>query len=242
MNSEIAVRHNTFDSLKRIEGGKEVWSARELMPRLGYEKWQKFENTIRRAEISCENAGQNTDDHFLPEPVKNIRGRPSLNWMLSRFGCYLVAMNGDPRKPEIAAAQSYFAVQTRRMELADANRANSDIAAIIPQMAAAIGEAIGKQVAESLRSLERTVDRLTTANASIVESVANSKTPLGMKRDAVIAAVLSPIHAEKSDRAIARMLRCDSSYVSQIRREVLEVPPQTEKQRFGIVGDRSGEL
>jgi DNA-damage-inducible protein D len=111
-----------FDSIRQLNPyGEEYWSARGLMPLLGYEKWERFEDVIDRARAACQNAGQRIEDH-LPGGGKMITAgkgaqREIKDFYLSRFGCYLVAMNGDPRKPEIAAAQAYFAVQTRRMEM-----------------------------------------------------------------------------------------------------------------------------
>lgn len=110
-----------FESIKQTSPyGMEYWSARDLMPLLGYDKWERFDDTIDRAKAACVNAGQVVADH-LPGAGKMItvgKGgkREVKDYALSRFGAYLVAMNGDPRKPEIAAAQVYFAVQTRRAE------------------------------------------------------------------------------------------------------------------------------
>lgn len=111
-----------FDTIRHLNSyGEEYWSARELMPLLGYDKWERFEDAIDRARAACENAGQSVEDHLPPAGKLITAGkgarREIKDYSLSRFGCYLVAMNGDPRKAEIAAAQAYFAVQTRRMEV-----------------------------------------------------------------------------------------------------------------------------
>jgi DNA-damage-inducible protein D len=110
-----------FESIKQVNPyGMEYWSARELAPLLGYDSWRRFEDAVDRAKAACRNAGQDETDHFAGAVKKAIIGnkneRQIDDVILSRFGCYLVAMNGDPRKPEIAAAQAYFAVQTRRAE------------------------------------------------------------------------------------------------------------------------------
>lgn len=108
---------NTFESIKKMNAyDAEYWLARDLMPLLGYEKWQKFEEAIRRAMAACEKSSNDIQAHFLPAPVKSTGGRPSMDYHLSRYACYLIAQNGDPRKPEIAAAQTYFAIQTRKQE------------------------------------------------------------------------------------------------------------------------------
>ncbi len=107
-----------FDQIKLIdENGVEYWLARSLMPHLGYPRWNEFKVAIDRACCSCTNAQNDAAIHFSVKSLKS-QGRPSLDYKLSRYGSYLVVMNSDPRKPEIAAAQSYFAVKTREAELA----------------------------------------------------------------------------------------------------------------------------
>jgi DNA-damage-inducible protein D len=100
----------------------EFWSARELMPLLEYDEWRNFVAAIERAKTTCRNVNQEPDIHFRSvatnNPGANGRGRPGTDVQLSRFGCYLVAMNGDPTKRAIASAQTYFAVQTYRAEQA----------------------------------------------------------------------------------------------------------------------------
>ncbi|MBW4580669.1 MAG: hypothetical protein KME42_13980 [Tildeniella nuda ZEHNDER 1965/U140] len=110
---------NLFDSICRIdEAGNEYWSGRELMPLLGYSEWKHFSPVISRAKLACENTGNPVIEHFSRDTGKNpLGGRPMEDYKLSRLGAYLVAMNGDPRKPEIASAQSYFAVKTREAEV-----------------------------------------------------------------------------------------------------------------------------
>lgn len=113
-----------FDSIKRFdENGFEYWSARDLYLLLGYTKWERFDIAIQKAIAACSSLTPPipVDEHF-PTSWKAITGghgakQQVKDYQLSRLACYLIAQNGDTRKPEIAAAQFYFAVQTRRQEL-----------------------------------------------------------------------------------------------------------------------------
>ncbi|MFD7661035.1 phage antirepressor KilAC domain-containing protein [Streptomyces sp. NPDC059788] len=110
-----------FEHLKQTRpDGSEYWPARDLQPTMAYDRWERFEGVIERAIAAAENSGVNPAAHFRSSAkiTKNARGqqRSTADWELSRYGAYLVAMNGDPRKPEIAAAQTYFAVKTREAE------------------------------------------------------------------------------------------------------------------------------
>lgn len=107
-----------FDAIKRIRpDGSEYWSARELMPLLGYDKWERFDGAVQRAIASLIAQGHNPDQEASrSREAFGKTNQVGENYQLSRFACYLVAMNGDPRKPEVAAAQAYFAVRTREAE------------------------------------------------------------------------------------------------------------------------------
>jgi DNA-damage-inducible protein D len=113
-----------FDAIRRYDKhGNEYWSARELQSLLGYAKWQKFEDTIQRAIKACENSGNDPEPNFTRSGKVSGKGKygnyPVADYHMTRYACYLVAMIGDSHKEEIAAAQTYFAIQTRRQELAD---------------------------------------------------------------------------------------------------------------------------
>lgn len=107
-----------FDSIRHFdEQGSEYWLARDMMKLLGYIKWQKFEDAIERAKISLQNSEGNPDKHFIHLPGRvSGKGRFGDDYKLSRYAAYLISLNGDPRKPEIAQAQAYFVVKTREAE------------------------------------------------------------------------------------------------------------------------------
>jgi len=129
--TEITIAGSSFEDLKQVnEHGAEYWSARTLQPMLGYSQWRRFEQAIERAITSCKESGNPPEHHFAGagKPIAGGKGAIQIvdDYQLSRFACYLIAQNGDPRKSEIAKAQQYFAVQTRRQELSDQMAADKE--------------------------------------------------------------------------------------------------------------------
>jgi len=120
-------QHATFESIRQQDGnGDEFWSARALAPLLEYRDWRNFAQVVDKARQACEQSGHRVADHFgdVTKMVDIGSGaqRPLPDVRLSRYACYLIVQNGDPAKPMIANGQTYFALQTRRQELADGAR------------------------------------------------------------------------------------------------------------------------
>lgn len=146
---DIEARTLTLDDLARLdeESGVEYWFARDIMGFLGYAKWQNFEVAVKKAMVSAEGTKIPGQHHFasVSKMIETGKGaqRTVRDYKLTRYACYLIAQNGDPRKEEIAFAQSYFALQTRKQEL------------IEERMAALARIAVRGQLTEAEKELSR---------------------------------------------------------------------------------------
>ena len=124
MEKEVITKlHSNFEHIVKVEDetGVEFWLARDLQDLLGYARWENFVKVVSKAKTSCVTVGYDADDHFLDVTKMVTLGsgaqREIADVALTRYACYLIAQNGDPSKDEIAFAQTYFAVQTRKQEL-----------------------------------------------------------------------------------------------------------------------------
>jgi len=124
MSNLKAIEYKSFEAIKHLsEDGGEYWYARELATVLEYVQWRNFQKVLERAILACKNSGYGISDHFA-EVSKTIEmpktaSKQVVDYKLSRYACYLIVQNGDPRKEVIALGQTYFAIQTRRQEVAD---------------------------------------------------------------------------------------------------------------------------
>ena len=122
--NELKIRLKIFENIKHIEeNGNEYWLARELMLALEYKRWDKFCNVIENAKTACEHSKIIIDDHFTQVgKMVNIGSKTTriiMDFKLSRYACYLIVQNSDPKKEAVALGQTYFAIQTRKQELAE---------------------------------------------------------------------------------------------------------------------------
>ena len=121
MQNQITLLFQSFEDIKQAQDWKEFWSARDLQICLWYVQWRNFQTVLEKAKISCNEAWNNVYDHFADISKQIELWKWAVQYIddykLSRYACYLIAQNGDPRKQEIAFAQAYFALQTRKQEL-----------------------------------------------------------------------------------------------------------------------------
>lgn len=127
MNELTLLGESPFDAIRRVRpDGSEYWSARDLQPLMGYSRWESFLVPVERAMRTAENTNVDVASNFRGSP-KITSTRSGLDYELTRFAAYLTAMNGDPNKPEVAAAQAYFATRTREAEVAEPRKPMTEL-------------------------------------------------------------------------------------------------------------------
>ena len=124
MNNIKEYTSKLFEDIKHVdENGQEYWLARELQNILEYNQWRSINDLIERAKVACKESKYNIDDHFAVQrkmvDIGSKTTRNVVDYKLSRYACYLIVMNGNPKKEIIALAQTYFAIQTRKQELSE---------------------------------------------------------------------------------------------------------------------------
>lgn len=173
-----------FDQIRQVDtDGNEYWLARQFQPLLGYTQWRRFEETIERAKLACQNSGYSVDNHFADagNVVKRKQGGGSSqsDYKLSRYACYLTAMNGDPRKPEIAAAQTYFALKTREAEIGS-SLGKPEV--LIATITAAVEQAL-TPINQRLEQIEQRLEALPSAKPKRPWTLPNSTPPEQIPED-----------------------------------------------------------
>ncbi len=160
MSDLQAQEYKNFEAIKKVrDDGTEYWTARELCAVLQYKKWENFDKVIDRAKLACKNSGYEILNHF-PEVRKMVEigsntTRELLDYELSRYACYLIVQNGDPRKEVIALGQTYFAIQTRRQEVGTkVRKAIEDIGGTMPENLPRPQKSIKQVEKEQLKKLK----------------------------------------------------------------------------------------
>jgi DNA-damage-inducible protein D len=203
--------------------GAEYWSARDLQVVLGYAQWRRFEDAIKRAMSSCEQSGNKTSYHFADagKPIPGGKGAVQnvADFHLSRFACYLIAQNGDPRKPAIANAQKYFAIQTRKQELSD-------------QMASDIERLeMRKQTSEEFKQLSRAASSAGVQNRmfGVFHDAGNKGLYGGMGSDAIRAYKGIPNDEKLMDRMNPTELAANQFRMTQTREKLARERVRSER-------------
>jgi BRO family, N-terminal domain len=185
------------DIMHSEEDGAEWWSGRELMPYLNYVDWRNFENVVRKAKSACRNSGHQVSDHFVEvNEMVNIGSgiqKSRANVQMTRYGCYLVAMNGDPDKAEVAAAQRYFALMTRAAEV--------EATVIIQEASSPIAKAWSERFRESFLPHVRDVQINHPGCFTVITTLVGQMLYM---EDELIRHMLEPSPADRPDVSIGR--------------------------------------
>jgi hypothetical protein len=229
-----------FEAIRQINSnGQEFWSARDLQSPLGYDKWERFEDCIERAKIACQNSGHDPETNFwVPsagKPIINGKGRIQeiKDYHLTRFACYLTAMNGDPRKAEIASAQTYFAIKTREAETAQSQSAPA-------QLTFDFNFNLQAHTIQDVERLEQGLALLKKAHALLTgETLNHTQFAYQSKDDLHSTEVIGKIEASKVKHAKEHNLYQETLYyIDKLTREVQE-PTHRDLYRYMIWVDRN---
>lgn len=179
--SDLILNDGLFENFRRDTPDGDRWSARSLMQLMGYARWENFEKPLTRAMQAARNTGADVAHLFLGSQEKT-GGRDRADWLLTRYAAYLVAMNGDPNKPEVAAAQTYFAVKTREAETAGGGLDELEVA---ERYVAALkrNRALEATVAEQAPAVEAFESYMDADNAIQMGAAANQ---LGIGRNTMM--------------------------------------------------------
>jgi DNA-damage-inducible protein D len=177
-----------FDEILHLDGDVEYWLARELMSLLGYSRWSDFVDVVHRGKAACENAQNSMAQHFSGLLLKT-KGRPKEDYRLSRYACYLIAMNGDPRKTEIAQAQTYFAIKTREAETQQAAPPKSQAEIILAQAQQLVDQE------QQLKSVVKDVQEIKQRSINAVQQLESSVLPPASMETPVLATRRALLHA-----------------------------------------------
>lgn len=203
------VSASPFDAIKQTHpSGAERWSARDLMPLMAYSRWEDFEKITRRALASAANVGR--EGGFSEITEEGTGGRPRANFILDREAAYLVAMNGDPNKPEVASAQAYFVSRTREAELAHADLSTpAGMLAMAEQYAAAARALVDAD--RKVHALEARAER-DAPKVVFADAVATSRTNILVRE---LAKLLTQAGVRVGGNDLFKWLRRDGFLIRQ---------------------------
>jgi DNA-damage-inducible protein D len=232
-----------FEQIKQVDdSGSEYWLATDLLASMGYQSWKRIKDTVERAKISALNSGLNVSYHFTDVvQMAQIGGSQAFretlkDYRLSRYACYITAMNGDPRKPEIADAQSYFAYKTSQAELAPQNQ---EILSQVLEQLEQQNRAIEKQ-GEEIAQLQLRIQNLIPPSANFIppgwDAEVWDKLPPQDKRH--FRFLFRCRHFQPSNQTNAESVVAITEQAKQKQKQELDAVvgeiPQSEKERLEI--------